>query len=114
MHRQQCWSAGSDIGRRRIGPKSASRGQAAEEEDADLRLASALQLCARALRGLDVDRIRDARARTWVRTIARAAEAGAAPDGSSRLSPREQAAFFEALDSFTSWLQAEPRRLVWG
>jgi hypothetical protein len=102
----------SDSGKGRIGPKSAPRGQA--EDEAALRLASALQFCARALRDLDVDRIRDVRARTWVRTIARAVETGAAADGSSRLSAREQVAFSQALDSFTSWLQAEPRRLVWG
>jgi hypothetical protein len=112
VYPQQCRLAVSEVGKGRIGPKSAPRVQA--EDEASSRLASALQFCARALRNLDVDRIRDPRARTWVRTIARAVEAGTEADGPARLSAREQAAFVQALDCFTSWLQAEPRRMVWG
>jgi hypothetical protein len=86
----------------------------AADDQAAARLASALEICARALRNLDVERIRDPRARAWVRTIERAVERGTTPEGRSRLSAREQAALDDALDRFTCWLQAEPRRLVWG
>lgn len=110
MYRRQGWTVSNGVQTGRIGPKSVPRGQVDERESA-ARLTAALRFCACALRDLDVERIRDARARTWVLTIARAVETGS--EGKAQLSAREQAAFSHALDCFTSWLQAEPRRMVW-